>query len=88
MYKKDKDYRFSFKKYQIACAKSKVPMGDWAQKVNGAKVLIKRDRTEGLIHGNIVTQGQVVNINGMQAQMPGSKERVCYMVDLVWCEEA
>jgi hypothetical protein len=87
MFEKDKDYRFSFNKYREACAKENILMGEWARLVNGAKVIVSKDQTQGLIHGDIVQKGQVVNLNGMILEMPGNRERVCYMMNEEWCEE-
>jgi hypothetical protein len=87
VFKKDKDYIFSFGKYRADCARMKIQIGDWAQPCNGAKVLIKRDYSQGLIHGDIVSPDQIVMMMGKQMRIRGSRERVRSMVEPEWCEE-
>ena len=87
MFRKDKDYIFSFEKYRVDCARMKIQIGNWAQPCNGAKVLIKKDYSQGLIHGDIVNLGQIVMMMGTQMRVGGSRERVCSLVEPEWCEE-
>lgn len=88
LYKEGKDYKFSFKKLQEDYMQKKLPVGQMWKVYDGARVIISKDRVQGLIHGYETKPGQVINLNGMQVQMGGAtKEEVCLLVDILWCTE-
>lgn len=83
MFEANKDYIFSFKKYREDCAKQQIPMGPWAQKVNGARVIKKDDGTKGILHVNVFSD-EVMFINGQPAR---NATEEAYLVEPAWCEE-
>lgn len=88
MFKKDKKYKFSFRKLQQDYAQKKLPVGQMWKVYDGANIKVSADCVNGMIHGYETKPGQVVNFNGMQVQMGGaSKEEVCLLVPVEWCDE-
>lgn len=83
-FEKDKDYKFSFAKYRIDCAKNKVPMGPWAQIVDGARVILKDDLTEGALHVYVKDPSSVIILHGVPV---GNRVEEGYFVLPEWCEE-
>lgn len=88
MFQKDKKYKFSFKKLQEDYAKKRLPVGMIMKQYDGANIKVSKDLVTGMIHGTVTTPGQVINLNGMHVQMGHpTKEEVCLLVGVEWCEE-
>lgn len=84
MFNKDKDYRFDWKAFQEDCVKCNLPLTDSVFKgLDGAKVQVSRDRTQGLI---CIARNQPMNFNGRVVKMQGEPE--AYLVERDWCREA
>lgn len=87
MFKEGKKYKFSFRKLQEDYAKKNSPVGTIMKQYDGANIKVSKDLTQGIIHGNVITPGQVVELNGMQFKMGQDTREVCLLVDVAWCEE-
>jgi len=87
MFKKDKKYKFSFRKLQEDYARKKLPVGNIMRRYEGANIKVSNDGKEGMIHGTW-TAPEIIEFNG--AQMPTGrvrKEEICLLVPVEWCEE-
>jgi hypothetical protein len=82
VFDKDKDYVFSLEKYREACAKDGIPMNPEMQRVDGARVTINDDRTQGLIYVSIHTP---VNFNGQVMIQKGEPQAFLMRED--WVKE-
>lgn len=86
LFEKSKDYKLSYKKYEQYCQENKIliiPEDNWAKKYNGARVIIKDDLTEGLIHVAVPSENVFI-VNGRPMQQ---KEEDARLVMPEWCEE-
>lgn len=84
MFKKDKDYKFSFTKYQAECKRTNIAVGPWGKRFDGARVLVSKDSTKGLIHVRTVDEVRVPGTN-MVGKQNGAPE--AYLVYVEHCTE-
>lgn len=81
LFEENKDFRLDFKLYQKSCAKDKIPMGNWAKQFDTARIIVSKDRTEGLIHVRTKTP---INFNGEIMLQMGEPE--AFLVRREWCQ--
>ena len=84
MFQKDKDYRFSLKKYLEDCTTNNRPIGEWVEQVNGCRVVPSEDLSYGKWAGFLK---KPLGIDLMTGQQVFEKEPMAYKFDFEWCEE-
>lgn len=84
MFQANKDYKFSLNKYLKDCKENNRMIGEWAEQVNGCRVVPSEDLSYGKWAGFLK---KPLGIDLMSGQQVYEKEPMAYKFDYEWCEE-